>query len=350
MFSGHCRRYILAMKCNVLILFLLLVTVAPFASATEPPITAVVFAPNGESVIAASQSGLRIYSWPNLQRRRTIECEAANLHCVAFSPDGKHLAAGGGNPSENGSVEVFSWPMCKRVSTLIEHTDSVQSVVWQSSTSLLSAGIDRKIEQSAVDHDPSQNGRSSGPNSPRSAAKGNRRTFDGHSRSVSAVCILNNRQTFVSAGADQSLRVWSIESGKLIRSLNQHTGAVHDLALCPADKALPMLASAAGDRTIRFWQPTIGRMVRYIRLDAEPLSIAWLNEDTLVAGCVDGRLRIIDANNVKVTGSHHATDGWAYAVAVHPHDGSVVTAGTGGQLHRIERSDLNRKRESPNSR
>jgi len=336
MFSGLCRRYILAMNCKVLKLFLLLVTVASFAAAAEPPITAVVFSPNGESVIAASQSGLQIYSWPNLQRRRTIECEAANLHCLAFSPDAKHLAVGGGTPSEDGSVEVFSWPTCESMSLHIAHTDSVQSVAWQSSASLLSAGIDRKIKQSAFDLAPSGNGSSTRQNLPRPTGEEDRQTFDGHSRSVSAVCVLHGGQIFVSAGADQSLRVWNIESGQLLRSLNQHTGAVHDLALRPNSEGLPMVASAAGDRTIRFWQPTIGRMVRYIRLEAEPLSIAWLDEDTLVAGCVDGRLRTIDANNVTVTGSYPAIDGWAYTVAVHPDDGSVVVAGTGGQIRRLE--------------
>ena len=82
-------------------------------------------------------------------------------------------------------------------------------------------------------------------------------------------------KTLVSAGVDQSVRVWDLESAKLIRSLNQHTKPVHALALRPTEVGLPMVASAAGDRTIRLWQPTIGRMVRYVRLDAEPLNIAW---------------------------------------------------------------------------
>lgn len=347
MFSGHCHRYILVMNCKVLKLFLLLVTVASFVSAAEPPITAVVFSPNGESVIAASQSGLQIYSWPDLQRQRTIECEAANLHCLALSPDAKHLAVGGGTPSEDGSVEVFSWPACKRISLHIEHLDSVQSIAWQSSASLLSAGIDRKIRQSVIDLVPAVNGSNTPQNLPRPTDKDSSQTFDGHSRSVSAVCVLDDGQIFVSAGADQSLRVWNIESGQLLRSLNQHSGPVHDLALRPTGEGLPMVASAAGDRTIRFWQPTIGRMVRYIRLEAEPLSIAWLDEDTLVTGCVDGRLRIINANNVKVAGSYPAIDGWAYAVAVHPDDASVVVAGTGGQIRRIE---LPGRRESLSAR
>ena len=62
-----------------------------------------------------------------------------------------------------------------------------------------------------------------------------------------------------------------------------------------------MVASAAGDRTIRFWQPTIGRVVRYVRLESAPLDIAWLNDEShSAAACVDGHVRIIDADTVEV--------------------------------------------------
>ena len=136
---------------------------------------------------------------------------------------------------------------------------------------------------------------------------------------------------------DQSLRVWDLESAKLLRSLNQHTKSVNAVALRPAEDGLPMVAAAAGDRTIRFWQPTIGRMVRYVRLEAEPLNIAWMNSGTrILAACVDGRIRVVDPEEVEVTETLPAIDGWAYAIAVHPNDGSVTVGGTDGQLRRIE--------------
>ena len=97
-----------------------------------------------------------------------------------------------------------------------------------------------------------------------------------------------------------------------------------------------MVASAASDRTIRFWQPTIGRMVRYVRLEAEPLNIAWLPDGLrLVACCVDGRVHVVDADEVQVTQTLPAIQGWAYAMAVHPSDGSFVVGGGDGQLRRV---------------
>jgi len=298
-------------------------------AAAEPPITDVAFSTDGKFVIASSQAGLQIHRWPSLKKQRTIECEASNIHCLEFSSTGRYLAVGGGNPSEDGSTEIFSWPAGEHVSSLAEHTDSVRAVAWLSEARLASAGFDRSIRIR-------ETGLAGSTQASPPQDEGGLRTLNGHSRSVSAVCILTGQQILVSAGDDQSLRVWDLQKGEVIRSLNQHTKVVHDLALRPSDGGLPMIASAAGDRTIRFWQPTIGRMVRYVRLDSEPLSIAWLDSDRVVAACVDGHVRVVDANDVTVTASQAAIDGWAYAIAVNAVDGTVAVAGTGGQIRRVD--------------
>lgn len=288
--------------------------------ATEPPITAVAFVPDGHSVVAVSQSGLREFSWPQLKRQRTIQVAAANLHCLAFSADGRHLAVGGGNPAEEGVLEVFTWPKAKSVALFGEHSDSVRSVAWVGSTKIVSASLDRELKLWGF------------PGS----ASASVRAFSGHSRGVSCVLSLNGGETMVTAGDDQSVRVWEVASGKLIRSLNQHTKPIHSLALRPPVGGLPMVASAAGDRTIKFWQPTIGRMVRYVRLDSMPLCIAWVDEDRIAAACVDGRVRIVDSNEVRVLQELDGINGWAYALAVHPAGNAIVVGGNDGQLVKIE--------------
>lgn len=309
---------------RITFLLVILFGVAGAATATQPPITALAFAPDGEEVAACSQAGLAIYSWPELKLTRTVETTAANLHCLRFSPDGKLLALGGGDPAENGTVQLFAWPGCESRGSLGNHSDSIRSLEWIDDSTLVTASVDRDIKLWKVAE----------PKKPL-------HTLRGHSRGVHALCLLPGGDVLVSASGDQSLRVWNLPEQKLVRSLNQHTKAVNGLALRPASEGLPMVASASSDRTIRFWQPTIGRMVRYIRLEAEPLSIAWLPAgEHLAAACVDGKVRLIHADEVTVVKTIDAIDGWAYALAVHPTKNEVAIGGAAGQIRRIVFEDL----------
>ncbi len=307
-----------------LILLLVAGLASPSVAATRPPITAIAFAPKGQSLVAVSQSGLHIFAWPELKLTRTIKLSIPNLHAVAFSPDEKLLAVGGGSPAEEGLVSLVSWPEGELVATLDgHHDDSVRSVAWVGPSRLISASIDRTIILWDL--------------KTREAIS----TLTGHSRRVNAVCLLPESQMFISTGVDRSVRVWDLKSRTLVRSLNQHTGDVQTLSLRPSPGGLPMIASGASDRTIRFWQPTIGRMVRYIRLQSEPLSMAWLPDGRrLAAACSDGHLRLVDADELKLLGDLPAIDGWAYAIQVHPSDGSIAVAGSNGQIRRIERQAL----------
>ena len=274
------------------------------------------FSPDGKSLVSCSQKGLQVFSWPELQVQKTVEVSFANLHCVVFSPDGNQLAVGGGNPSEYGAVEILSWPECKSHIKLSNHDDSVVSVVWRGNKNLVSASLDRSMTQWDL------------------KAAAAQVSYRGHSRGVSTVCLLDD-DTMVTAGHDQSVRVWNVASGELIRSLNQHTKPVNSMAAWPVSAGKPLVATAAGDRTIRFWQPTIGRMMRYVRLESEPLDIAWISESQIVASCVDGQARMVDTENVEVLQTIPVIKGWAYAVAAHPNDGTIAVAGSNGQLHRV---------------
>lgn len=287
-------------------------------TAAEPPITAIVFAPDGESVLVASQAGLSVHDWPDLNRVRKLNTTLVNIHDMAFSPSGDLLAVAGGTPAETGMVQLLAWPGGVSSGEFHGHSDSILAVVWKNSSSVATTSLDHEIvvwdleSQKPVER------------------------LRGHSRGVSDLCFLSEHDVWVSSGLDQNLRVWNSESGKVIRTLNNHKNEVHEISLRPAVPGLPMIASVSNDRTVRLWQPTIGRMVRFAQLSATPLAVTWLTDGSLVTvATTDGEVQLIDPDTVEVLETIPAVNGWAYSLAVHPSDGSLLVGGRNGQLKRI---------------
>lgn len=286
--------------------------------AAEPPVTTIEFAPDGESVVVGSQAGLFIYSWPELKRQKVLTTTLVSIHDLAFSPDGRRLAAGGGAPSEEGLLELLAWPEGNSLSVFSGHEDTVLAVAWRSDATLASASLDHEILLWEV---------KSGKQVQR---------LKGHSSGVTSLRFLSDGQHVVSGGRDNNVRVWDADSGRMIRALNNHTREIHQLAVRPRVGGLPMVASVSNDRTVRLWQPTIGRMVRFTRLTSIPLAIAWLPDGSQIAvSCEDGAVRLIDPDAVKIQRKIPALDGWAYSLAIHPTDSSLLVGGQKGQLKRI---------------
>jgi WD40 repeat protein len=289
----------------------------------EPPITALAFAPDGRSFLAASQRGVSEWTWPELERVREFPNPWLALHDLQFSPAGDHLALAGGDPSTFGGIAVWKWPEATLLADAVGHDDVVYRLVWKSSgDGLLTTAGDHTVWQwSGL---PGL--RASGP------------VLAGHSRAVTAAVLLPETDLLVTAGRDHSLRLWHAGQGRLLRTLDQHTGAITALAVRPTRPGPPWLASCGEDRTVRFWQPTIGRLVRFVRLPSVPLSLAWFPDGEQIAvGCRDGRVRLVPATGRGEVEERPALSGWGYSLAVAPDGAHLVVAGEWGELRVLKR-------------
>ena len=229
----------------------------------------------------------------------------------------------GGAAGEYGEWKLVSWPEFEVIASRISHSDVIHSAVWLS---------DDRFVTGAADNDLIQWQHSGGEVK-------EVRVVHGHSRRVLCVEAISEQDLLVSAGIDQVLRVWSCKHGILaerpLRNLDNHAGAVCDLAVRPGEHAIPYLASASVDRTVRFWQPTIGRLLRFARLPVEPASIAWSHDGArLAVGCSDGKLRIVNPNTVEIEQTLDGIEGWIFEVTAAA-DGSFAIAGSGGSIARV---------------
>lgn len=313
--------------------FLILVAAEALAAEPPSPITAIVFAPDGKTVVAASQNGVATYSWPELKLLERTKPPFSHLHDLAFSPDGTRLAIAGGEPQEKGAVEIVEWPGLRLVQRIEAGKDVVYSAAWSSDgKSLAMACADKTVRL----HD---------------LTTGKTREITDHSAAVLAVLFISvpseekKTELLLSAGRDQSIRVFDSTTAHSIRTLDNHTAAVNDLALSPAKGGrIPIVASAGQDKTIRFWQPSIGRLVRFARLSSPPLAIRWLpGGDYVAVACTDGNMRVIDWQTLRIVLEKKVAEGWLTSLAVSPDGTHAVVGDERGELHAVTLDGIKRE-------
>lgn len=249
----------------------------------------------------------------------SIETQLANVHDLAFSSDGERLAAVGGRPSESGEIELFSWPQLELLKRRDLGDDVIYQVSWQpDGEGLFVAGPDQSIMLLNAEGDV-------------------KHKLTGHSRGVTTVASLPGGY-FVSGSRDQTVRVWNQPSHELVRTLNNHTRAVHDIALRPRSEKVPyVIASASADRTVRLWWPVRGRLMRFAKLPSIPLDIEWLPDGiAILAACADGHLRVIDPDSVAIINDIPVSDGWLHTVVAAPTGRLAFVGGSNHSMHSVE--------------
>ena len=282
---------------------------------------------NGAEVVSASQDGL----YPTL-----LKTGIANPHDVEFSPDGHSLAVCGGEPGQSGLVEIFDWPSdqqpIKPRQVLPVGDDSLYAASWSpNGTQLAVAGLDgagRLLDASTGEE---------------------RIRLSGHSRGLTGIEFLS-AQRLVTSSLDGSMRVWDTESGELLRTLANHTGPVTAICLGPEREParLRMAASVGVDRTVRIWQPEIGRLVRFARLPSKPLAVTWLDrspiavwhDGLLAVACLDGRVRLVAVDTAAILAEQSVLDGPAYCIATSRGEETLILAGHRGQTRRVSLAEL----------
>ncbi|MGF1566731.1 MAG: protein kinase [Nodosilinea sp.] len=84
------------------------------------------------------------------------------------------------------------------------------------------------------------------------------KTLAGHSGDIFDMVLLKDGYTVITASADETIRIWNLQTGTTVKTLTGHTNGVLALALTPDQEAL---VSAGDDRTIRFWAIASGQPI-----------------------------------------------------------------------------------------
>src|SRR4051812_33900402 len=115
------------------------------------------------------------------------------------------------------------------------------------------------------------------------------RTFTGHASRVNTVAFAPNGRTALSGGEDKTLVLWDVATGKVLRTLAEHTSSVQSVAFTNRNAL-----SASYDKTLKLWDVRKGKVLRTFTGHSGPVySVAFApNGRTALSGSEDNTLKL----------------------------------------------------------
>lgn len=166
------------------------------------------------------------------------------------------------------------------------------------------------------------------------------RTFSGHSGSIYAIAISPDGQTLVSGSWDNTIKVWNFQTALLqsrilgdglIFTLKGHSGEVNAVAIsaCEEGSNQQTLASGSEDSTIKLWDLGTGELKTTLEGHSEAVKSVAISPDgkILTSGSADKTIKLWDVSTGELLHTLTGHSNWVKSIAISP-DGQILASGS----------------------
>jgi WD40 repeat protein len=236
------------------------------------------------------------------------------IQSVAFSPDGKLLAAG----DSNGQIRLLRVEDGQPVFTLQGHGKNL----WLTSVNFSPDG--QKLVSGSFD----QTVRLWDVNTGQCI-----RVFTGHESWVWSVVYSPQGKTIASASDDKTVRLWDVITGECIRIFTGHTHWIWSVAFSPQGNTL---ATGSYDRTIKLWNISTGECFQTLEGHESSVWSVDFSPDsqTLASGSLDYTVRLWNIDTGECLNKIQGHTKEVRAVAFSP-DGRTLVSGSYDQTIKL---------------
>jgi dipeptidyl aminopeptidase/acylaminoacyl peptidase len=259
-------------------------------------ITALAFSPEGKELAASGYHEITLWNPADGKPTGRIKNLGERIYGLAYSPDGRVLAAADGTPGTFGELRLCE-PATRSAGKVLERINDVMLVARFSpdGARLAAGGSDNAVRIYNL-------------------ASGKRELLiEQHADWVSDLAFSPDGTRLATASRDKSARIFDAKTGTMLSAFLGHEDFVSGVAFSDDGK---MVYSAGRDRRIRMWAAADAKKTDQVtKFNGEPFKLQ-TNNGLLFSSCADGIVRQYKQDNLELVRAYPKAGDWVYSIAI----------------------------------